>query len=278
MPKGFRRVKTAAKNVLRYVNYGKVKTPIFVLGCQRSGTTMILDIMDQCPKIHSVHEGYGVIMDKEYFRLVSDDAVRQAISDTPEPIILFKPLNDSQYIDRLLGLHPNAKAIWVYRQYRDVVDSAVKKWKDLHRTMINEVSRGEYSNPGREAIGERVTPENLEMIKEFAVKDLSPEDGAALLWYLRNSIFFDMGLDKNPKVVLYKYEDLVQHPERRFHELFDFVGAKYSPKYIATVHAGSVNKKAMSKIDPDIEAVCESLIARLNTEYQKDSANAAEAT
>jgi hypothetical protein len=202
----------------------------------------VLNVAGRSPKVHSYHEGDGVILDVEYFRIISEDAVRKAIDKTPEPIILFKPLNDSQYVDRLLGMHENAKAIWLYRHYRDVVDSAIKLWGDAQRTIMHEVSKGVYTDPGSRAVGERVTPENLEMVKRFTAKGLSPGDGAAVV--SRNSIYFDLGLQTNPRVLLGKCEDLVG-ANKRFEAIFKFIGAGYSPKYTADIHASSVKKRVL---------------------------------
>ena len=271
MVQPLRRIKSLATLVLRYRNYGGEKTPVFVLGCHRSGTTMVLDIVARSPKVHSYHEGDGVVLEKNYFRLISDDTVRKAIARTPEPIMLFKPLNDSQHADRLLQIHPRAKAIWLYRHYEDVVSSALKKWNDLHRTMIREVSSGHFSNPGREAIGDRVSLENLRIIREFAQRNLSPEDGAALLWYLRNSIYFDLGLQKNPNVLLCKYEDLVLKPTAAFNRLFSFLGLDFSPIYVEEVHSGSVKKKDVKGINSDIAHLCENMMARLDGHYKEHS-------
>jgi len=259
-----RRIKAAAKRILRYANYSKVKTPVFVLGCQRSGTTLVLNVAGRSPKVHSFHEGDGVILELEYFRIISDDAIRKAIAKTPEPIMLFKPLNDSQHVDRLLGLHENAISIWIYRHYRDVVDSAVKKWGDAQRTILLQVSEGVYTDPGNKAIGERVTSENLKMVRRITAKGLSSGEGAALLWYLRNSIYFDLDLQTNSRVLLCKYEDLVREPDKQFVALFKFIGAGYSPEYTTDVHASSVKKESAVTFGSEIERLCEDMMTRLD--------------
>jgi hypothetical protein len=232
---------------------------------------MILNVLGQSKIVRAYHEGEGVILETECFRLLSEQSVREAIDRTPEPVILFKPLNDSQYLDNLLSLHPAAKAIWVYRHYRDVVSSSLEKWQDAHRTMIYEVAKGQFSNLGRKAIGERVTPENLARVRALAKTPLSPEEGAALLWYLRNAIYFDLNLANTPNVLLSKYEDLVTLPGRYFRILFDFVGIgpSFSLQFISRVHVGSVGKRTVTNIGPEIEALCDDMIKRLNEDYYR---------
>lgn len=232
---------------------------------------MILNVLGQSKEVRAYHEGEGIILETKYFRLLSDQNVRKAIKRTPEPVILFKPLNDSQYLDNLLNLYPTAKAIWVYRHYRDVVNSSIEKWQDAHRAMIYEVAKGQTSNPGRKAIGERVTPENLARVRALTKTPLSPEEGAALLWYLRNAIYFDLNLADAPNVLLSKYEDLVTLPERYFRIVFDFVGIgpSFSSQFISRVHAGSVGKRTVTNIGPEIETLCDDMIKQLEENYYR---------
>ena len=98
-----------------------------------------------------------------------------------------------------------------------------------------------------------------------------------MIWYLRNSIFFDLQLETNPKVMLCRYEDLVQDPEQRFRKLFEFVEAKYSPKYTADVHAGSVHKTSDIRINPEIQELCERTLVRLDAEYENQVTSAGNA-
>jgi len=269
------RLETAVRKFWRYAHYRRQKTPVFVLGCQRSGTTLLLEVVGRSPKVYSYHEQDSTILDANDFRLLSYDAVRKAMVRTPEPITLFKPLNDSQYADRLLEIHENAKVIWLYRHYRDVVDSAVKKWGDAHKSMVLEVSSGIYSDAANRAIGERVTPENLELVKRLVKKDLSPSDGAALLWYLRNSIYFDINLGTDMRTKLFRYRYLVTRPEEEFGKVFQFIGADYSPAYSADIHASSVGKENDIRLDPEIETLCETMMVRLNDAYDAGSKKAA---
>lgn len=267
MQRVVQRLKSLARNAVRYASDSKIKTPIFVVGCQRSGTTMVLNVAERSSKIKCDREGTGQILDKQNYRVISDDVILKTISRTPEPVIFFKPLNDSQHVDQLLALDSRAKALWVYRNCPDVIGSALTKWGDKHRTIIHQVSRGEYSSVGWEAIGERVSQENLDLVKRRVAKGLSPADGAALLWYLRNSIYFDLKLESEARVLLCKYEDLVTTPQEKFKELFEFVGTDFNDAFVSDIHASSVNKKSPVDLDPEIGQLCDTLMTRLDAAY-----------
>src|SRR5512145_781212 len=55
--------------------------------------------------------------------------------------VVFKPLSDSQNIDRLLADHPEAKAIWIFRQYQDVANSAVRSWGPWQLAHIRRIAQ-----------------------------------------------------------------------------------------------------------------------------------------
>jgi len=249
-----------------FTNSDEVKRPIFVVGCQRSGTTMLVGTLGRSPEISTYHEGHKRAFDDDY-RLKSDDVVKRLIYESRKPIVIFKPINDSQHADHLLKSHAHAKAIWIFRVYQDVINSAVRKWREGQKKIIYGISKGYYKRPAHMAIGERIAPETHDLIKHLCRKDLSSQDGAALIWYLRNLIYFDLDLQNNNRVLLCKYEDLVTGPKEHFRRVFDFVGCDFSPKYVEEIHARSVRQNDLPTIDPEIKSLCESLRDRLERQY-----------
>ena len=106
------------------------------------------------------------------------------------------------------------------------------------------------------------------MIKEFENNNLSAYDGAALVWYLRNCIYFDLNLKVEKNVLICKYEDLVLEPNVYFKRIFDFLGAKFLPLYVDDIHSNSVKKKDKKTIQPAIEKLCDEMMCRLDKDYE----------
>ena len=48
------------------------------------------------------------------------------------------------------------------------------------------------------------------MILELFSENMEPLDAAALFWFVRNSYFFKLNLDKNQNVMIFKYDNLVK--------------------------------------------------------------------
>ncbi len=234
-------------------------TPIFVLGCQRSGTTMLIDTLMRAPGLWSHPEKSLIAYDN--FRLRSAPIVRAITARTPAHRVIYKPLCDSQLGDQLLLDHPDARVFWVVRRWQDVANSAVVKWGDHQREVIDEVLRGHASTVGWR--GERIPSSVLAQLQDVVDGPLTAHAGATLFWYLRNSFLFTLGLDADPRVRVVAYEDLVQRPHEVFPQLFAHVGVPFTDEILADVHAKSVGRAEPPEVGARIAALADALTARL---------------
>ena len=66
-------------------------------------------------------------------------------------------------------------------------------------TMLDLLVRLEI-DPRRVAI-----EHNLEIIRRFDYDRMTPESAAVLFWFVRNSLYFDLALDRRPDVALASY-------------------------------------------------------------------------
>ncbi len=243
------------------------KTTVFVVGCQRSGTTMFLRVLNRSPSV-AVFEETNARAYSDGWRLRSDDHLRYLVHRTNRDIVAFKPLNDAQWVDRLLASHPDSKAIWIYRDYADVANSMVALWGGAQIDHIRQIARGRFKDPGSAALGERVNPAHTELIKQLSEIRLSEFDAAAAIWLLRNSIFFDLELEKRTDVLLVNYEDAVSGPERCFSRVFRFLGAASTPDSYGNIVSTSIGKHEAPAIDSKILTACARLKKRLDACYR----------
>jgi hypothetical protein len=100
------------------------KTPVFLVGTQRSGTTMLTDILGRVPLCRAYHEADNAVM--EDMRLQEREVVERVINSEVRPLLIFKPINDSQCTLDFLETYNNARAVWIYRDYNDVANSALR--------------------------------------------------------------------------------------------------------------------------------------------------------
>jgi hypothetical protein len=94
---------------------------------------------------------------------------------------------------------------------------------------------------------------------------MNPYDAAALFWWARTSLFFDLRLQERPDVRLCSYERLVAAPEPTARELYDFIGLKYPDRDITKgVHRQSASRGDEVTLSPDVRQLCEELWQRLD--------------
>lgn len=116
---------------------------------------------------------------------------------------------------------------------------------------------------------ERVPPETFATIRELAHDNMTDAEGAALIWYIRNKIYFDLNLQNNKNVLLVKYEDLVKNPIPNLDKIFEFIGFPGSKDYSDSIFSSSILKNPAPPINHDVEKLCQDMMGRLDNIYYK---------
>lgn len=240
--------------------------PVFVVGSNRSGTQMVCEAIGLSPLGWDYQESQANLAFKDY-QLRSDRLVKRLIRVTPARVVSFGNILDSQFTDHLLDRYGGSKAIWVYRRYQDAANSSVRQWGNhLRDDMVRWVARGEPERLGPR--GKRIHPDTSRLITDLYDDGLSEVEGACLYWYMRNRLFFDLGLNEDPRVLLVQYEDTVQNPERALRRIFDFLGHPYDESTVARIFTSSVGKHPWPDIDRRIEVACDTLKRDLDDHYE----------
>ncbi len=237
---------------------------VFVTGCGRSGTTMLVDTLDCSPEIWLYNEFHRAAFDR--LRLKSPEGVKRLIRRCAAPTVVFKPLSDVHRVDELLSTYENSRALWIYRRYQDTANSAVRLWGESQKSMARNIAAGNRAELGW--LGERLSDEVVAQFREAYREEGPPEEGAALIWYYLNQFFFTTGIDQDPRVMLLQYEDLVQRPRENFAEIFGFLGCHFDESFLSDVHKSSIGKNTFPEISPRVHELCTSLGKRLDATYE----------
>lgn len=201
------------------------------------------------------------------FRLRSLSHVESLIEESPAPIVLFKPICDSHRADIILDrFHSRgARALWIYRNYRDVTNSLVDKWGDHFITVIRSIASGDIQQVGWR--GERLSEALAADVGRLAGNHPSKVDAAAIFWYLRNSFYFDLGLNEDPRVRLVSYDRLVAAPTEYLPAVFRFVRLHFDVSCARNIHRDSVNLRPAPPLSQAVESECEGLLARMDQDH-----------
>ena len=93
------------------------KLPAFILGCQRSGTTICQNVFAGSSNVAVFREGSKEAM-TEGWRLRPYDEIQALIDRLKATVILFKPINDSQAALELLD-HCRIRSVMEVAVYPD---------------------------------------------------------------------------------------------------------------------------------------------------------------
>jgi len=180
--------------------------------------------------------------------------------------VLFKPIADSHLVLDLMADHPPSRALWVYRRWPDVVNSAVKAWGGHWLEVMQGIAGGTGDWGWRQ---ERISDDCLRTVRELVRPDMTPWDAMAIFWFLRNRIYFDQGLDHRRDVMLVRYEALVTDPPTAFERICAFLGIEFQPEAVASVHARSIRKAPCPVTNQDITGTCDALLSEMDETWER---------
>jgi hypothetical protein len=236
-----------------------------ILGAQRSGTTLMLDLLDRDRRSVTFPEKSVFSLPDDSLRLRPLAEVRESLAGVSAPLVVLKPLVESQRAPELLDALPGAKVIWMVRTYRDVAVSNMRTFgadnpaRDLQLLLTNEPPnwRGEY-----------VPVETRRVVGQFVSENLSPADAAALFWWARNMLAFQLGLVGRGDVHLCSYEQLVEAPREGLAKVYRFLNLpppRRDPS--RSVRANAIARGASARLLPEVDQLCSDLYQRLQSAF-----------
>lgn len=235
--------------------------PVYLLGVQRSGTNMLARGFAGIPEFQIYNENHKAAFAE--FRLRPLETVAGLVEQCRHPWVLFKPLCDShRAIDLLeLGTGAPGRVLWMHRQVDDRARSALAKFGDANKKALARIAAGDVAGLWQ---AEGLSPENRSLIESFDFDQMSPASAAALFWYVRNSLFFELGLDRRADALAVSYDHLIRAPDRVIREVCEFLGLGWRPQMTAHIEPRGPGQAPPLDIDPAIRSRCDALQAELN--------------
>jgi len=260
----YRRIFLTKKVVLQiFKPYFKEKKILFIVGNQRSGTTMIGKVFENDLKSKSFDEFCELNSNDPFkLRLNQLPQVKKVIYNYKQEFITLKPLVESQNILKLLQYFANSKGLWMYRDYRDVASSNLMKFGELNG--IENLGMI-YNDRKKHWLTEYNSIQTKFIVHKFYSKDMNPYDAAVLMWYVRNVIFFELNLQNISSIRLCKYEELVSQPQKTIKRVYGWVNQKYpGMKIHKEIHSNSIKKGIDIEISKEIDELAKGLLKKLD--------------
>jgi hypothetical protein len=185
-------------------------------------------------------------------------------------LAIAKPIVESQNARELLGYFVEAKAIWMYRDYRDVANSSLSKFGP--ESMMKNLRPMVHDQLGPHWASEGISEDTRAIVTKYFREDMLPYDAEALFWYARNVLFYEQGLDKHPRTMLCRYEDIVSEPQGVMRDIYRFIGYEYPGDHVvAGIHDRSIGLGRNAEVSQGIRDLCTALLQRMDETYASRS-------
>jgi hypothetical protein len=256
-------LKRAAKGVRFKLRPAAQTIPVFIFGQQRSGSGMLTTAFDWNDDCRVYEEG-----DKRAFtnhRIPDLSRVEQCLARSGAKRDVYKPLCDSHRVREFMDRFPEARIIWLFRDYLGVSRSAVRRFPNAHLRLRAIATGQRVGNWFDEGLSDAVRS----TLQSVYRPEMSPRECACLTWWARNMIVIEQ--DLAGRAWFADYDDLVRN-KSGFASMFRYVGLELDPRTLAFVHAESSRPEADPGIGADVRSMCSTLLTTLRELAAKNPA------
>lgn len=231
---------------------------LFILGSGRSGTSMMTDVFMRDLRIDSLAEDDPRVANKNY--MLNLERIKPTIMASKYEHIVIKPILNSFKCAHLLDFVEGSKAIWMFRNYKDVVLSSLELFGDLVAGYLKKLVE---TNQGNNWIGQGIHQDTIEMIRKMDFQSFSKVDWMSLVWWSVNRTIVIDGPTKRKELLLIQYEDLVRHPVKYLQRIYEHIGLNYKSNAHKYIHSRSIGRGKELLVEANIAELCDSLFGKL---------------
>lgn len=245
----------AVKDAWQGVQRKRAKETLFIAGMQRSGTNMLMEVLERSLATQVIHERDPRAFDNYLMR--SPEVIADLRKRSRAPVFVIKALCELQRLQALMQQFAPARTVWVVRHYEDVINSMLVSFPN-HGRHFPAMVRGERNDWRSEGMSN----ETLATLRNLYHPEMDAANTAALMWYLRNILYFELDFENRPNVLAVAYEDLVTGPQAAFERIFDFLDLTLHPWHTRWVVPNSVRRRQAPELEPGVRELCDGLMTR----------------
>ena len=251
----------------RLKDLGNPQFYIWILGCQRSGTTLLERIFRQDLDSEVFGEFSRLTLGPDKTSLKPFKEVRKKLEGSNAHYCVIRPLFESDRAQEILDFFQPSVAVWMFREPLFVVNSMLNKWGDQFFNISRCVETGLDGKWRLESLYQDIKDE----AKQLALNNGNIHDLYALYWLKRNEIVLQPGFQLNKSILLLDYGRLVREPRKWVDTIMKRAGNRGVWKYFSTdAHQGSMNRQINLRLSPEIQERCNALYDKLCTLGKRD--------
>ncbi len=232
------------------------KQTVFVSGMQRSGTNMLMKVLDYSLRAYVYHETDVRAFDN--FEMRNVKVIRRLLESSKAPFFIIKTLCELQNISQLTNEFQPAKTIWIVRNYDDVSNSMLASFK---KNIVSRIVRA-VKQETDEWLAAGMSQQTKQQLEHCVHPGMNEVLAAAAQWYFRNILFFEQNLHDDDKVLLVSYEQLGTQPVSEVQRICKFLGITYNKSMSNDIFSGSISRRKKPDINPEVRELCGQLMAQ----------------
>jgi hypothetical protein len=245
---------------------GQPKGPIFVFGCQRSGTTHIERLFRADPRSRVFGEFSELSTTPSHTVWMDLPSMQAVLDDMRGEYWVIRSLLASHHARDVLEAWPDGVALWAYRDANDVVASMMNKWPGNFRAISQGVETDEEGRWELRELWDRIEVEAAEL---GATGQARTRDEYGLFWYYRNLLALDLDLANHPRVLMTDYRDFTRAPDAWLERILEMAGVEAASKrYPLETRAASARSSAKPRFSPPLQERCDRLMNDLKVAGQ----------
>jgi hypothetical protein len=250
-------------------NHQRRHLTVFVAGVHRSGTNMMMEVLERSWETDVFNESDPRAFDEYIMR---DEAIiHELVRQSAAPVTVIKALNETHKLSHLLDAFAPAKSIWMFRSYDDAINSTLRHWPGQRKGRQNQLDAVVRDRNSAEWRGLVMTDDTHRIVCQHYRPDMDDASAAALFWFYRNQLLFDQGLDSDARVLLARYESLVSDSDYA-RRLTDAFGIKLTSAMQRVAHTESVRRQAPPQLDAEVRELCERMLHALEEAHRRQTA------
>ena len=241
---------------------GQCQGPIFIVGCQRSGTTHLERLFRADPRSSVFGEFSDLSISPAHTRWISWDEMNRVIGKNPGTYMVIRSLLMSHRVIDIMGQWPRGSVIWMFRNPNDVVDSMFRKWGGDFERISEAVESDSEGNWELRVLWSNIRA-RAATLADYTSEEEYWRNVYALFWAERNQLLFDLQLHSHPRVHIVNYSDFIAAPDlfmRYFRREVSVSEAAWS--YPLVTHS-SRHRIDKPRFAPAIQDRCDELYERM---------------